>query len=237
MNIKVLHVVRGLPNSSGTSHIVKPLAEEQARQGADVSVWSCAMPNEVPVEIDPNLVRTRMFPISLPLYHPGVSWPFARAIWKNVVEYDFVHIHAVFNFPTLMTMAAATRRKVPFAVAPQGSFEPWALAWHGRRKAIYAKCLELPLMQRAAFLQALTLTEESQMRNLGLRGKVKILPNGLNLSESLNVEAQSTLVLSDGPVVISSLDGTGRSQIAGTVQSLLRCTRWSKPEMKRAWVV
>ena len=37
--MKVLHVVRGLANSSGTTHIVVPLSEEQARQGCDVSVY------------------------------------------------------------------------------------------------------------------------------------------------------------------------------------------------------
>lgn len=60
-----------------------------------------------------------------------------------------------------------------------------------------------------------------QLRSLMVRGEGSAralrIPNSLNLSESLNVEAQSTLVLSDGPVIISSPDGTGRSQIDGTV--------------------
>ena len=62
--MKILHVVRGLANSSGTTHIVVPLAEEQARQGAEVSVYHVAKGREAPVVPDASLVPSGIAEIS-----------------------------------------------------------------------------------------------------------------------------------------------------------------------------
>ena len=77
--LAVLHVVRGMTNSSGTTHIVKPLAEEQARQGASVSLWACEQRGEPPVLPAPSLVDSRLLATSLPFDHPVLLFldPFA----------------------------------------------------------------------------------------------------------------------------------------------------------------
>ena len=45
--MRVLHVVRGLSNSSGTTHIVGALTEEQARQGCEAWVYYVDKPPAV----------------------------------------------------------------------------------------------------------------------------------------------------------------------------------------------
>lgn len=206
-DLRVLHVVRGMPNSSGTTHIVKPLAEEQARQGADVSVWLCEQQNEPPVTPDPDLVRVQVFPVTLPLDNPGVSLPFFKAISSAAKEFDFVHIHAVWNFPTWSTMRACARAGVPFMVAPQGSFEPWAMQWRGGRKAIYARAVELPLMNKAYAMQALSRAEVAQMDAFGVTAPKEIVPNGID-PEWFALDApplRQTLGLPEGTRTLLSL--------------------------------
>lgn len=178
--MKILHVIRGLANSSGTTHIVVPLSEEQARQGCQVSVFHVRKGAEPPVEPDPALVESGCFPASLPLDNPGVSLEFARAIDRRIREFDVVHIHAVWNFPTWWAMRAAHRAGVPYLVAPQGSFEPWALAQNRWGKRLYGRFTERPLLQRAAWLQALTTTEAEQFRRQGLHAPAVIVPNGID---------------------------------------------------------
>jgi len=180
--VKILHVVRGLPNSSGTTQVVKALAEAQARRGASVALWLCEQRGEVPILPDESLVPSRIFATSLPLYHPGISLPFARAVSGAVNKFDFIHIHAVWNFPTWWTMRTADRAGVPFMIAPHGSFEPWAMRRHARRKLLYARYLELPLIDRAWAVHALSPAEVDQVRALGVTAPVEILPNGIDLS-------------------------------------------------------
>lgn len=189
-----MHVVRGMPTSSGMTYVIKPLAEEQARQGAEVSVWQCEGRRETLAIPDEALVRSRLFPISLPFYNPGISFPFARALSRAISGFDFIHIHAVWNFPTWWTMRCAVRAGVPFMVAPRGSFDPWAMRWHGGRKALYARYVELPLISRAWAVQALTPAEADQTRALGVTAPVEIVPNGIDLSRfecaALNLPAR-----------------------------------------------
>jgi len=171
-----------MANLSGTTHIVKAMAEEQAALGHDVSVWYCDRPGQPPV-LPAASVKTREFPITLPLMNPGVSLPFARAIAGGVRAFDVVHIHAVWNFPTLTTMRAACRAGVPYVVAPQGSLEMWALRHHRMRKGLYARFVEKPWMDRAAAIQALTGKEAAQVREFGVRAPVEILPNGIRAED------------------------------------------------------
>jgi poly(glycerol-phosphate) alpha-glucosyltransferase len=178
--MKVLHVVRGLLNSSGTTHIVVPLAEEQARQGASVCVYFVEKDGEAPVRPDPRLVVSRSFAQSLPGSNPGISFTFARAASAEIHRFDVVHIHAVWNFPTYWAMRAAAVRAVPYIVAPQGSFEPWALGRSAMKKRIYGPLTELPLLDRAGALQAVTEVEARQFRSFGLTAPVVVIPNGVD---------------------------------------------------------
>ncbi len=178
--MRVLHVVRGLANSSGTTHIVGPLSEAQARHGCDVSVYYVEKPPDRPVEPDTDLVGVRSFPLSLPFSNPGVSFDFAGAMNRTVTQFDVIHVHAVWNFPTYCAMRAAHRRGVPYIVAPQGSFEPWALRQGYWRKKAYGRLLEIPLLDRAACLQALTQGEVDQFRRAGIRSPVVVIPNGVD---------------------------------------------------------
>jgi glycosyltransferase involved in cell wall biosynthesis len=178
--LRVLHVVRGLANSSGTTHIVVPLSEEQARQGAKVAVMYVEKPPHASLEPDAGLVQTHCFGQTLPLRNPGVSLDFARAIDQRIREFDVLHVHAVWNFPTWWSMRAASRAGVPYMVAPQGSFEPWALGQNRWGKELYGRLTETPLLRRAAWLQALTPAEAAQFRQRGLETPIVTIPNGID---------------------------------------------------------
>ena len=179
--MRILHVIRGLANSSGTTHIVGPLAEAQARQGHQVKVLFVEKSGSRPVRPDPSLVESHEFPLTIPTQHVGWSRAFARGFRTAVRDADVVHIHAIWNFPTWYAMRGSLRAGVPYVVAPQGSLEDWALNRSRRLKRLYAKLAEKPYFDRAAAMQALTQTEVEQCRRFGIRAPVTILPNGVDL--------------------------------------------------------
>ncbi len=180
--MQILHVIRGLTNSSGTTHIVGPLAEAQARLGHTVRLFFVDKAGHRPVVPDPTLVEARGFPMTVPTEHAGWSRPFAQALPGALREADVVHIHAIWNFPTWWAMRAASRAGIPYVVAPQGSLEDWALNRSRRLKAIYAKTIERPYFNRALAMQALTETEAAQCRRFGITAPVAVLPNGVDLA-------------------------------------------------------
>lgn len=174
-------MVRGLANSSGTTHIVVPLAEEQAAMGHAVSVYHVAKGSEPPVLPDAGSVDSRCFPETVPTTHAGVSLQAFRALSRQVRGFDVVHVHAVWNLPSAAAMRAALRAGVPCMVAPQGSIEPWAYRQGHWLRRLYARRVEIPLIDRVARLQALTDTEQAQFRAFGLRPPAVVVPNGVSI--------------------------------------------------------
>jgi glycosyltransferase involved in cell wall biosynthesis len=204
--MRILHVIRGLANASGTTHIVGPLAEEQARLGHQVSVYFVEKGAAPPVVPEPSLVESTSFRATALTGHPGLSLPLARQLDANVDGFDVVHVHAVWNFATYAAMRAARRAGVPYIVAPQGSLEPWALASGSWQRRLYAQVLEKPLLQQAARLQALTGREAAQLRAFGLSAPAAIVPNGVrpgwldlprrNLAEDFGLASGTRTLLS-----------------------------------------
>lgn len=177
--MRILHVIRGLANSSGTTHIVNPLAEAQGRAGAHVRVLHVDKPNAPSVEPDPRWVASRRFPLSIPFDNPGLSWSLARAMPAEIADCDVLHVHAIWNFPSWWAMRCAARASKPYIVAPQGSFDPWAMRQNIWGKRLYGALTELPLLRRATRMQALTEKEVRQFREGGLLGPAVIIPNGI----------------------------------------------------------
>ena len=178
--MKILHVIRGLANSSGTTHIVNPLSEAQSRLGAEVSVAYVDKPNAAAVEPDSALVQSRRFPLSVQLNNPGLSAAYARALPELVAAADVVHVHAIWNFPSWWAMRCAARARTPYMVAPQGSLDPWALRQNRWGKRLYGALTEMPLIRRADCMQALSKKEEQQFRQAGISGPVRRIPNGID---------------------------------------------------------
>lgn len=178
--MRILHVIRGLANSSGTTHIVGPLSEAQAHLGHDVSVFFVDKPPFEAVRPRADLVRSEEFPVDFLRKHPGVSFAFARALAAQIRQFDILHVHAVWNFPSACAMREAARLGVPYMVAPQGSLEPWALASGSALRRAYVANVEGPLIRRATRMQALTDNEAEQFRQFGYRGPISIIPNGVS---------------------------------------------------------
>ena len=180
---RILHVVRGLTNSSGTTHIVGPLAEEQARLGCEVEVMFVEKDGQQPVLPASELVRSTCLPLSLPLSNPGISWAFAQRLRRVIKSFDRVHVHAVWNFPTFWTMWMAVLARVPFMVAPQGSFEPWALQQNRFSKRLYGALTERRVYDHASRFQALTENEAAQIAAFGIKAPSAIIPNGVDAED------------------------------------------------------
>lgn len=184
--MKVLHVVRGMANSSGTTHIVGPLAAAQARQGAAVSLYCVEKPSGPPVLPASELVDSRCFASSLLLDNPGMSISLARALTATTRRFDVVHVHAIWNFPSWWAMRCAHRSNVPYMVAPQGSLDPWALRQNRIGKYLYGAVTEARYLRRASRMQALTSKEAEQIRAFGVDAPAEIIPNGVD-RELLNL--------------------------------------------------
>lgn len=192
--MRILHLIRGMANSSGTTHIVGPLAEAQARLGHEVRLLTVEMAGEQAVLPNAALVRSEAHPMTFKTRHFGYSRSFARALNEALNCAEVAHVHAIWNYVTWRGMRAAARAGVPYMVAPQGSLESWALGRSRHTKALYARWVEKPLFDQAAAMQALTAAERAQCERYRIQAPVRILPNGVDLEAIDRIEGREDLV-------------------------------------------
>jgi len=114
----------------------------------------------------------------------GFSISFARDTAKHIRRFSIVHIHAVRNFVTWWTMLWARRFRVPYIVAPQGSYEPWVLQRTSIKNRCYDQLFERPLLNCASAIQCLTSAEVQQVQALGVQAPCRIIPNGVRSGSS-----------------------------------------------------
>lgn len=111
------------------------------------------------------------------------SWPLTQWLWRRALDYDLVHVHSIFSYPTLAASRIAERLRRPYVLTPHGMVEPWCLSYKSWKKRSYLKLVERRSLAQAAALHALVAKEEQHLRALKIVNSTFVLPNGVNLTE------------------------------------------------------
>lgn len=186
--MRLLHVVPTyLPawRHGGPIRAVHGLARALVARGHQVEVLTTDLhgdgrldvPLGTPVDLDG--VSVRYFPVRS-LRRLSYA-PAMRAALRDLGRFDAVHLHSVFQWPTLAAARAAERAGVPWIVAPRGMLVPELIAARGRfRKSLWLRLFERRTIERAAGFHATTEIEARDARRLGLHlPTVYVVPNGV----------------------------------------------------------
>jgi glycosyltransferase involved in cell wall biosynthesis len=111
------------------------------------------------------------------LFQPGTTRELSQLIDAN----EILHIHGLWQAPTLVGGWLARRHRIPYIVSAHGMLEPWAIHHKRWKKAIYAAVTERSTLARAACLRALTYDEVDNYRKFGLSNPAVIIPNGVGV--------------------------------------------------------
>ena len=132
--MRVLHVIPSFAARYGGPIVaVQGLTKELARQGHDVTVMTTNLDGpgvlDVPVNsaVAMDGVEVWYFPVERPRWH-HFSRPLGRALRERVGEFDIVHVHSVFLWPTTIGAYWCRRRGVPYLISPHGSLDPVTMA-------------------------------------------------------------------------------------------------------------
>lgn len=178
--MKVLHIIPGLANWSGPTHVVVNLAECLARLGSEVSVYHLHYDGIEPLRPAPGLVESRGFPVTFS-WRWGYSRSLGKAVRQSVADFDIVHIHSVWMYPTVAASRACLKRGVPYVLRPAGSFRPEAFLGNQTLKRIYYMLFEKSHLDNAACVHAVSAVEAEELGALNIRAPICVIPNGVNL--------------------------------------------------------
>lgn len=137
------------------------------------------MPLRQPVDFEG--VKVTYFP-SRVLRRLYWSPPMGRALTQLVADFDVVHLHAVYLWPTWAGARAARARRIPYVMSPRGMLVPELM----RRKSRWLKAAWVTLIERsnlrgATAIHATSAVEAAHIAEFGWRlPRIVTIPHGVD---------------------------------------------------------
>jgi len=142
VTLRVLHVAPTLdPRYGGPSSAVRGMSKHLMARGMDTVIAATTTGPQWQTDGVPTtqslVTNSRILPSSF-FYSPQL----ARWIEKRIRDFDILHVHTIFNFPSACACRAARQHGIPYIVRPCGMLDPWSLA-HGRlKKSVWLRLIE-----------------------------------------------------------------------------------------------
>jgi poly(glycerol-phosphate) alpha-glucosyltransferase len=102
---------------------------------------------------------------------------------------DIVALQGLWQYSSLATRRQWRQKGTPYVVSPRGMLDKWALANSRWKKVMAAFAFENAVLRDAGCLHALCEAEADSIRAYGLKNRIEIVPNGVELPEMGEVES------------------------------------------------
>ena len=179
--MRVIHVVPAVTEeASGPSYSVVRLCESLIEFGEDLTLaaldWS-------PLPSMPGFMKA--FPLGVGPRRLGRSPEMSRWLMAETTEgkVDVVHSHGMWQMSAVYPWWAVRGRETKLVVSPRGAFSAWAMNHGSRFKKIFWPLLQHPALLPAACFHATAESEYEDIRRLGFKQPVAIIPNGIDVPE------------------------------------------------------
>jgi glycosyltransferase involved in cell wall biosynthesis len=180
--LRCLHVLACANAATGGPAVSVPALVRGLRaHGVNASLATLDYPELGPLPaLPPGALQTfAPNPLTRPLR--GWSPALSRFLRHAAAGADLVHNHGLWMFPNHDAARAARAARKPFLLSPRGMLGPWAL----RRTASVKQILWMLREQRdtasARMLHATSAAEAADLRRLGLRQPIAVIPNPVDL--------------------------------------------------------
>jgi glycosyltransferase involved in cell wall biosynthesis len=184
-NIQVTHVAPSISREAGgLFESVRHLSLETSRHGMAIEVLSIVDRYSQQDALVWQPLRVFTFP------HAGprrFAWApeLTRHLLASAAE--IVHLHGVWQYPTVAVLRWARQTRKPYLVSPHGMLEPWALKHSRYKKAIANWLFQNACLRGASCMRATAISEVESIRQIGLRNPVALIRNGVPFPATLPV--------------------------------------------------
>lgn len=182
--MSALHVVPGLhPKGGGPSRTVVQLCDALSKRSEfDITLLSQGLKGGVSVpSVEPGVIRCVVESRS------GLALQLGRPIQRrlNTTLYKelpaLVHSHGIWHLVNHWSTRFARKHGIPLIIQTRGMLEPWALEYKAWKKRLATLLFQRRDLETAKVLIATSTQEYENIRKLGFRNPIAVIPNGVGL--------------------------------------------------------
>jgi len=134
------------------------------------------------------------------------SWPLTQWLSNHIRDYDLIHTHYLFSYPSTCAAVLAKNQGVPYIRRTIGQLSPWALAQSRRKKQLYSLLIERRTLNQAAAIHCTSEGEALDVRNYGITAPTVTIPLGVDIPE-IQPDAKAKLrdkydIPLDAPIIL-----------------------------------
>ena len=183
--MRILHVIPALGESyGGPSIAMRAIVKSLIQQGVDVDVVTTNANGKKNLDKPLNF-RIEEEKVGYYFFRRRLSeWKFSWGLttWLNqhIAEYDLVHSHAVFCYPSLPASLLARKNKIPYIIRPAGILDPWCLKQKAFKKNIYYRLLEKKSIMRASAVHVTSEIEKKSLEILNIEKNIFLIPHAVH---------------------------------------------------------
>lgn len=166
--------------ASGSTYAVVRLCESLIDQKQNVTI--CAL-DWLPMSSPPPFLKS--FPLALGPRRLGRSnrmhsWLTAQSQTQSV---DLLHNHGLWMMPNVYAGWVARKHIVPLVVSPHGTLSEWSMRNGSVVKRGFWPLVQRPALGATACFHATAASEYEEIRRLGFRQPVAVIPNGIDIPD------------------------------------------------------
>jgi glycosyltransferase involved in cell wall biosynthesis len=180
--VNIIHTIPSIAEEvSGPTYSVKSLCKYLNSSGYSSSIVAL---DRASITALPPYLKT--FPLAKGPRRLGRSPPMKHWLYRQckTKKVDIIHNHGMWMMSTIYPAWAIKKGKhAKLIQSPRGAFSAWAMHSGSKWKPFFWKCFQLPALQRVACFHATAEAEYQDIRRLGFKQPVAIIPNGITIPE------------------------------------------------------
>lgn len=120
---------------------------------------------------------------------PGLNFTLCPGFVNHIINLhatrslDVIHDHGLWLPSNHASVRAAKSLDIPLIISTRGMLAPWALKYRGWKKIIVWHAWQKTALEGAAVLHATSPEEAENLRALGFKNPIAVIPNGVDLPE------------------------------------------------------
>ncbi|MBP1923632.1 glycosyltransferase involved in cell wall biosynthesis [Halorubrum alkaliphilum] len=184
----------------GGDYHVHAMSRDQAAMGHDVTVLTTREDQSLPrIEETHGYTILRVSP-GVTLLGNDVSPAVARYLWHaDGDDFDVIHAHSHCYFVTNLAALKGRFGDIPLAITNHGLYSQNAPE---RLFSLYLKTLGRWTFNQADVVFCYTDVDKKRVRELGVRSRIEVVPNGIDTERFTPEGPESELIDAEGPVVL-----------------------------------